>query len=909
MIARIFKRMFGTTNDRVVKSLQPTIDKINQLEFLYAGFSNEELREQTNEFRKLINAGKSLDEILPDAFAVVREASKRVLGMRHFDVQLVGGIVLHRGMVAEMKTGEGKTLVASLPVYLNALSGKGVHVVTVNDYLVKRDAEWMGKIYTFLGLTVGCITHDIDEATRKAAYDADVTYGTNNEFGFDYLRDNLKYNTEQMSQRAFNYAIVDEVDSILIDEARTPLIISGPTEDNSELYIKINGIIPKLDKKDYEVDEKSKAVLLTEKGNHTVEELLKVNGIIAQESGFYDYDNMLVVHHVNQALRAHKNYQCDVDYIIKDGRVLIIDEFTGRIMEGRRYSEGLHQALEAKEGVPIQNENQTLASITFQNYFRMYPKLAGMTGTAMTEAAEFEDIYKLQVISIPTNIPVQRKDEDDEIYLTAREKYNAIVEEIKEVHNVGQPILVGTVSIEKSEYLSSLLKKQKIRHNVLNARYHEQEAEIIAQAGAVGAVTIATNMAGRGTDIKLGGNADLLLKQKLKSMGNPSEGEVEKVSLETIEQVEEDKKKVIELGGLFVLGTERHEARRIDNQLRGRSGRQGDPGRTKFYLSLEDDLMRIFGSEKIKGLLSRLGLKDGEAIVHPWVSRSLEKAQQKVESRNYEVRKSLLRFDDVMNEQRKVIYEQRRFIMTESYLRTTLEEGAFEICREYVTRYIPENSLSEEWDIAGLHKELQRVFNLNIDIKELSSKEGIADEEIFEYVREQIKDHIESKYQKYGEQVMNLAIRQVMLLTLDQLWKEHLHTLDHLRTGIGLRAYAQKDPLNEYKMEAFNMFKGLLDQVAELVVQRVSHLEIAHQIDPLSDKSKKQKMYESREQPLQSITANQGVQAIEGVVRPARSKVTVEKRVANDASSWGKVSRNEPCPCGSGRKYKHCHGQ
>jgi preprotein translocase subunit SecA len=909
MLGSIFKKVFGTSNERVISSLKPIVATINSFEATISKLSDEALASKTIEFKDRLAQGQTLEDILPEAFAVVREASIRTIGLRHFDVQLIGGIILHRGIVSEMKTGEGKTVVATLPVYLNALTGKGVHVVTVNDYLVKRDTEWVGKIYTFLGLKVGCIYSNIDDETRKEAYLADITYGTNNEFGFDYLRDNLKYEIEHMAQREFNYAIVDEVDSILIDEARTPLIISGPTEDNSELYHKIDRLIPKLNAEDFQIDEKSKSVVVTDQGNHTIESLLKGSRIIGDDSSLYDFENMTVVHHVNQALKAHKVFNKDVDYIVKDGKVMIIDEFTGRIMEGRRYSEGLHQALEAKEKVAIQNENQTLASITFQNYFRMYPKLAGMTGTAITEADELFDIYKLEVVAIPTNLPITRLDEDDEIYLSAKEKYDAIVQEITKANEKGQPILVGTTSIEKSEYISSLLKKHKIKHNVLNARYHEQEAEIISQAGRTFAVTIATNMAGRGTDIKLGGNAEMLAASKLREFKEPTAQQIEKITTECNAVIEEDKQKVIELGGLFVLGTERHESRRIDNQLRGRSGRQGDPGRTKFYLSMEDDLMRIFGSEKITGMLSKLGLKDGEAIQHPWISRSLEKAQQKVEARNYDIRKNLLRFDDVMNDQRHAIYEQRKFLLSSTDLKPAIFDIVKDACREIITRYIHQNSLPEEWDLEGLEKETQSVFSLQLDLKSSVAKQEIANEEIIQLLEKQALQLLEDKYQKYGEETLNLATRQIMLLTLDHLWKDHLYRLDHLRTGIGLRAYAQKDPLNEYKMEAFNLFKLLLDEVERLAISRICHLEISHQINKLTDQPKK--AFETRQDPanIKMENLNHNPEYIPDITgRPIRTNVSNEDRNPQDPSTWGKVARNEDCPCGSGKKYKHCHG-
>ena len=848
--------------------------------------SDEELQAQTERFKAQL-AIKKLDDILPEAFAVVREASKRVLNMRHFDVQLVGGMVLHKGMISEMKTGEGKTLVATLAVYLNALTGKGVHVVTVNDYLASRDAAWMGQLYKFLGLSVGCLTHGIDDEGRKIAYNADITYGTNNEFGFDYLRDNLKFHREEMVQRPFNYAIIDEVDSILIDEARTPLIISGAVEDQSELYQRINKYIPKLEARDYDKDEKQRSVSLSEDGMKTVENILRKDGVINEESNLYDIENVGIVHHVNQALRAHKLFTRDVDYIVKEGKVIIIDEFTGRMMEGRRYSEGLHQALEAKEHVKIQQENQTLASITYQNYFRLYPKIAGMTGTAMTEAAEFSEIYKLEVIEIPTHRPVSRADFDDEIYRTMAEKNDAILKQIDECHAKGQPVLVGTVSIERSEQLASLLKKKKIAHHVLNARYHEQEAAIIAQAGRFKAVTIATNMAGRGTDIVLGGNPEMT-----KDLSK--------------EQHAEEKRKVIEAGGLYVIGTERHESRRIDNQLRGRSGRQGDPGTSKFYLSLEDDLMRIFGSEKMTGMLQMLGLKDGEAIQHPWISRALEKAQQRVEARNFDIRKNILKFDDVMNDQRKVIYEQRIDLMEAVDISETLIDMREEVTMALVERYIPEKSYAEQWDSEGLQKEMFHIFGLHLPVIEWAKEEGIGSQEILARVRQAVLDEVEAKTHKIGEENMRMMEKRVLLLTLDQLWKDHLLSMDHLRQGINLRAYGQKDPLNEFKREAFIMFDQMLSNLRELVCQRLAQFELrsAEELDMLEVKAPKN-MHETRLDPAAGFQPPQPTGDIGGTVR-IKNDGPVDP---NDPTTWGKVGRNDNCPCGSGKKYKFCHGK
>ena len=886
MISSALKKIFGSANERFVKSLQPLVERVNALEPQFEAMSDEELQAQTERFKAQL-AIKKLDDILPEAFAVVREASKRVLNMRHFDVQLVGGMVLHKGMISEMKTGEGKTLVATLAVYLNALTGKGVHVVTVNDYLASRDAAWMGQLYKFLGLSVGCLTHGIDDEGRKIAYNADITYGTNNEFGFDYLRDNLKFHREEMVQRPFNYAIIDEVDSILIDEARTPLIISGAVEDQSELYQRINKYIPKLEARDYDKDEKQRSVSLSEDGMKTVENILRKDGVINEESNLYDIENVGIVHHVNQALRAHKLFTRDVDYIVKEGKVIIIDEFTGRMMEGRRYSEGLHQALEAKEHVKIQQENQTLASITYQNYFRLYPKIAGMTGTAMTEAAEFSEIYKLEVIEIPTHRPVSRADFDDEIYRTMAEKNDAILKQIDECHAKGQPVLVGTVSIERSEQLASLLKKKKIAHHVLNARYHEQEAAIIAQAGRFKAVTIATNMAGRGTDIVLGGNPEMT-----KDLSK--------------EQHAEEKRKVIEAGGLYVIGTERHESRRIDNQLRGRSGRQGDPGTSKFYLSLEDDLMRIFGSEKMTGMLQKLGLKDGEAIQHPWISRALEKAQQRVEARNFDIRKNILKFDDVMNDQRKVIYEQRIDLMEAVDISETLIDMREEVTMALVERYIPEKSYAEQWDSEGLQKEMFHIFGLHLPVIEWAKEEGIGSQEILARVRQAVLDEVEAKTHKIGEENMRMMEKRVLLLTLDQLWKDHLLSMDHLRQGINLRAYGQKDPLNEFKREAFIMFDQMLSNLRELVCQRLAQFELrsAEELDMLEVKAPKN-MHETRLDPAAGFQPPQPTGDIGGTVR-IKNDGPVDP---NDPTTWGKVGRNDNCPCGSGKKYKFCHGK
>jgi preprotein translocase subunit SecA len=916
MFGKIARKIFGTPNERFVKSLHPQVELINKLEDEIAKLSDDELKAQTVKFQQRLADGEKLDNLLPEAFATVREASKRIMNMRHFDVQLVGGIVLHRGMISEMKTGEGKTLVATLPVYLNALSGKGVHVVTVNDYLARRDSEWMGNIYRFLGLDVGCIVPGISEFERKAAYAADITYGTNNEFGFDYLRDNLKFNLDEMVQRPFNYAIVDEVDSILVDEARTPLIISGQAEDSSELYIKINRIMPELVDEDFEKDEKSRTVTLTEAGVHHIEALLVANNMLLENQSIYDLENIHLVHHVNQALKAHKLFSRDVDYIVKDHRVMIIDEFTGRMMEGRRYSEGLHQALEAKEGVPIQHENQTLASITFQNYFRMYPKLAGMTGTAMTEAAEFADIYNLQVIEIPTHRAVSRKDGDDVVYRTLKEKNDAITELVKECHGRKQPVLVGTVSIEKSEELSALLKKNKIPHQVLNARHNDKEAEIIAQAGRPGSVTIATNMAGRGTDIMLGGNPEMLIKSECASIEDEKK-RIAKADAIRIE-CEQAKQAVIEAGGLYVIGTERHESRRIDNQLRGRSGRQGDPGESKFFLSLQDDLMRIFGSERIDAMLVRLGLKEGEAIFHPWMTKALEKAQQKVEARNFDMRKNLLKFDNVMNDQRKVVYEQRIDLMKAQDISETIKEMQEEVISEMVEMRIPPKSYAAEWDLQGLHSDTYRIFGLDLPIQSWGKEEGVADKEILERITDAVNNMMAEKERLHSSDIMRMIEKRILLTTLDQLWKDHLLALDHLRQGIHLRGYGQKDPLNEYKHEAFAMFESMLGRLREEVISKLALVHITvNDGDEDDDESrqnvinmprKSQNFKESRENIL-----SDGDEDEDFAQRPKTAQKTRSKpesgRISGDPSTWGRVGRNEACPCGSGEKFKYCHGK
>ena len=932
MIGVIARKLFGSSNERRIKGYLPRVAQINALEKELAGLSDEALRARTETFKQQVAAGTSLDDILVPAFATCREAAKRTLGQRHFDVQLIGGMILHEGRIAEMKTGEGKTLVATLPVYLNALGGRGVHVVTVNDYLAKRDSEWMGQIYNFLGLKVGVIVHGLDDEQRKAAYDADVTYGTNNELGFDYLRDNMKYRLEDMVQRGHIYAIVDEVDSILIDEARTPLIISGPLDDRSEFYNTIDAYIPRLEKGDYEVDEKQRTVTLTEAGMEKMEQTLRANDLLKGDS-LYDVENVSTVHHVNQALRAHKLFQRDKDYIVRNGEVVIIDEFTGRMMPGRRYSEGLHQALEAKERQPVQPENQTLASITFQNYFRMYEKLAGMTGTALTEADEFLDIYNLEVLEVPTNQSMVRIDDDDEVYRTAAEKYRAILNLIDECKERAQPVLVGTTSIEKSEQLAEMLRQQGWEQHdfadpnafaalysgddgaskakvfaILNARYHEQEAYIIGQAGVPGAVTIATNMAGRGTDIQLGGNADMRIRQELAEIEDARAREHDPRAEEIRAQVARLKEKALVAGGLFVLGTERHESRRIDNQLRGRSGRQGDPGHSKFFLSLEDDLMRIFGTDKLDTMLQRLGLKENEAIVHSWINKALEKAQQKVEARNFDIRKNLLKFDNVMNDQRKVIFDQRVEWMKDEAVNEIVADMRHAAIEDLVSKHVPENAYPEQWDTKGLREELKRILDLDLPVDEWAKEEGIADEELLSRLDRHADEHMASKAGQWGADVMRYVEKSILLQTLDHLWREHLVMLEHLRQVIGLRGYGQRDPLNEYKAEAFNLFEGMSTSLREAVTSQLMRVEVrtappeeqaslpymeAHKIDPSTGED-------------ELALARAGAETL---VRHGITAAAAVERNPNDPTSWGKVGRNEACPCGSGKKYKHCHGR
>ena len=899
MFSGLARAIFGTANDRSLKGYQRRVPQINALEPAMQAMSDDALRGQTVALRARLAAGETLDDLLPDAFATVREAAVRSLGMRHFDVQLIGGMVLNDGKIAEMKTGEGKTLVATLPVYLNALTGRGVHVVTVNDYLARRDAEWMGQLYGFLGLTTGVIVHGLDDQQRRDAYWSDITYGTNNEFGFDYLRDNMKYRLEDMTQRDFAYGIVDEVDSILIDEARTPLIISGPAEDSSDLYRTVNAVIVELvkDASTYEKDEKARTVTMSEPGSERVEEMLREAGIIT-EGNLYDIFNVSVVHHVQQSLRAHTLFARDVDYIVRQDKVVIIDEFTGRMMEGRRYSDGLHQALEAKEFVTVQPENQTLASITFQNYFRLYPKLSGMTGTALTEADEFAEIYKLEVVEIPTNVDVMRKDSDDEVYRSAGEKYAAVATLIDEARGRGQPVLVGTTSIEKSEIISELLKTKGVPHAVLNARFHEQEAMIVSQAGAPGAVTIATNMAGRGTDIKLGGNLDMRLKIELEGINDPDAATARADAIRA--EIAANHEVVKASGGLFVIGTERHESRRIDNQLRGRSGRQGDPGASRFFLSLEDDLMRIFGSDRMGGMLQRLGLKDGEAIVHPWINKALEKAQKKVEARNFDMRKNVLKYDDVMNAQRKEVYAQRREFMRAADVNETVGDMREEVIAAMVARRIPIKAYSEQWESAELAEDVRRVLNLDLPVVEWAREEGIDEGGILERVQKAADQMMAAKAANLGPELMRYIEKNLLLQILDQVWKEHLLALDHLRQGIGLRAYGQRDPLNEYKSEAFALFNGLLDELKERVTTMLARVEIAAEPQPAP-------------QTIESHPDPDGMVETSGISGYGMADSAVLTRPAgvdaNDPSTWAATPRNASCPCGSGKKFKHCHGR
>jgi preprotein translocase subunit SecA len=937
MYGSLLKKIFGSSNDRRLKGYRPKVAAINALEAEFAALSDEQLRAKTVAFRAEIAAGKSLDELLAPAFAAVREAAKRTLKQRHFDVQLIGGMVLHEGAIAEMRTGEGKTLVATLAVYLNALAGKGVHVVTVNDYLASRDSEWMGQIYGFLGMSVGVIVHGLDDDQRRQSYAADITYGTNNEFGFDYLRDNMKYDMSQMVQRGHEFAIVDEVDSILVDEARTPLIISGPSEDRSGLYVSVNALIPQLFREDYDIDEKQRTVNLTEGGNEHAEALLRAAGIM-KEGSLYEAANATLVHHVNQALRAHKLFQKDKEYIVRNGEVVIVDEFTGRMMPGRRYSEGLHQALEAKEGVTVQPENVTLASITFQNYFRLYKKLAGMTGTAATEADEFAEIYKLTVVEIPTHRSVARKDEDDEVYRSGAEKLKAVVREIDDASAKLQPMLVGTTSIEKSEQLGELLERHgftKIDFTasdalkplyaaaragkpsrtfaILNARHHEQEAFIVAEAGVPGAITIATNMAGRGTDIQLGGNVEMRVRQEADPAAPLEERERKEAEIRA--EVADLKSRAIEAGGLYIVGTERHESRRIDNQLRGRAGRQGDPGRSKFFLSLQDDLMRIFGSERMDAMLRRLGLKDDEAIVHPWINKALEKAQQKVEARNFDMRKNILKFDNVMNDQRKVIFEDRRKMMAQESLEPTIAEMRAGVIDDIVAKHIPHDAYPEAWDIAGLKAEVTAKLNLDVPVEAWAKEEGIADEEMGERLQKAADEAYDQRVARNSTEAMRYVEKQVILQTLDQLWRDHLVTLDHLRQVIGWRGMAQRDPLNEYKSEAFDLFRQLIAQWHEAVIAQMTRIEVRfQQPDPAPPPMQFQHLdphtglNEAGFGDISEPIGGGGFSSAEVSLVAAPLFADVAERDPKDPKTWGKIGRNEACPCGSGKKYKHCHG-
>ena len=957
MIGAIAKRLFGSSNDRRLKTYTPNIKAINALEAEVAKLTDAELRGRTAQFRAELAGGKTLDDILAPAFATVREAAKRALGQRHFDVQMIGGMVLHEGGISEMRTGEGKTLVATLACYLNALSGKGVHVVTVNDYLAARDAAWMGKVYGFLGMTVGTIVHGLDDDQRRAAYAADITYGTNNEFGFDYLRDNMKYELAQMVQRGHNFAIVDEVDSILVDEARTPLIISGPSEDKSDLYNQIDALIPKLVKSDYELDEKQRTVALNEAGNEHIEQLLEQAGLLS-EGSMYDAANVTIVHHVQQALKAHTLFTRDKDYIVRNGEVVIIDEFTGRMMQGRRYSEGLHQAIEAKEHVQVQPENVTLASITFQNYFRLYEKLAGMTGTAATEADEFMEIYKLDVVEIPTNVPVERVDDDDEVYRTVDEKFKAIIRELEDASMRMQPVLVGTGSIEKSEQLAEMLVasgyemidfadpataleklysaartgKASKQFAVLNARFHEQEALIVAEAGVPGAITVATNMAGRGTDIKLGGNLDMRIATETQGMEDGPEKDAKvaeiKAEVERFRDIVLNARQTIETapakgsrpaqtvtkpGGLYIIGTERHESRRIDNQLRGRSGRQGDPGRSKFFLSLQDDLMRIFGSDRMDSMLTKLGLQEGEAIIHPWVNKALEKAQQKVEARNFDIRKNILKYDNVMNDQRKVVFEQRREMMAQESLEETAANFRANVVDDLISKHVPKDAYPDQWDIPGLDADVKARLNLDVPVADWAKEEGIAGEEMLERLQKAADEAYAARVEKNTPDLMRYVEKQIVLQVLDHFWREHLVMLDHLRQVVHLRGYAQRDPLNEYKSEAFELFNALIAKWHEVSTGQLMRIEVAYDQQPPQQQAPAFDSPPTDEElrRIDEINAMIGQGGLSpqamGLGFMAADAAPVA-RDPNDSSTWGKVGRNEACPCGSGKKFKHCHG-
>ncbi|MEE2946416.1 MAG: preprotein translocase subunit SecA [Pseudomonadota bacterium] len=891
---KLTKMVFGTPNDRKIKATRSTVEKINALEEEFEKLTDEQLIEKTAEYRKRVEGGEALDTILPEAFANCREAAKRALGLRAFDTQLLGGIFLHQGNISEMKTGEGKTLVATFPAYLNALTGRGVHIVTVNDYLARRDAEWMSKVFSALGMSTGAIYPQQPDDEKKAAYQCDITYATNNELGFDYLRDNMKSELKDLSQRDHYFAIVDEVDSILIDEARTPLIISGPAEDRTELYMSVDKIIPSISEEHYTLDEKTRNVSFTDEGNDWLEEQLQAAGILPEGQSLYDPESASIVHHVNQGLRAHKLFTKDKDYIVRGDEVVLIDEFTGRMMAGRRLSEGLHQAIEAKEGCSIKPENVTLAQVTFQNYFRLYDKLGGMTGTALTEEEEFQEIYNLGVVEVPTNRPVARVDDDDAVYRTAQEKYNAIVDTIKEASGKGQPTLVGTTSIEKSELLSDLLTKADIKHNVLNARQHEQEAQIVADAGKLGAVTIATNMAGRGTDIKLGGNVEFKIMEAIAADPETNPDEI-RAKIEEGHKADEDAVK--EAGGLFVLATERHESRRIDNQLRGRSGRQGDPGRSAFFLSLEDDLMRIFGSDRLDKVLSTLGMKEGEAIVHPWVNKSLERAQAKVEGRNFDIRKQLLKFDDVMNDQRKVIFSQRREIMEAQDLSEIIKDMRHEVIGDLVDEYMPPKTYADQWNTEGLQGAVVEQLGIDVPVADWAQEEGVDDEDIIERLEKAADEHMAQKAAQFGPEQLRGIEKQLLLQIIDRKWREHLLTLEHLRSVVGFRGYAQRDPLNEYKSESFQLFESMLDGLRTDVTRNLS------QIRPLTE--------EEQRAMIAQVQAQQAaaVQAQAEAAEKANRKPLVEGFKEDDPSTWGNPGRNDPCPCGSGKKFKHCHGK
>ncbi|WP_203295048.1 preprotein translocase subunit SecA [Maricaulis parjimensis] len=910
----IARKIFGTDNDRKLRRMRPVIDKINALEPDFEALSDEALKAKTTEFRERVAKGEKLDALLPEAFAAVREAAKRALGLRPYDVQLMGGMVLHEGSIAEMKTGEGKTLVATLPSYLNALTGKAVHVVTVNDYLATRDSEWMGKVFAQLGMKTGVIAHGMTDPERREAYACDVTYATNNELGFDYLRDNMKYSVEEMVQRGHGFAIVDEVDSILIDEARTPLIISGRTEDRTQFYQAIDKLIPLLDEDCYEIDEKARSILLTEEGNEKIEDLLREHDLLKDDADLYDVENISVVHHVNQALKAHKIFVKDKDYIIKDNAVVLIDEFTGRMMPGRRLSDGLHQAIEAKEGTEIQPENQTLASVTFQNYFRLYESLAGMTGTALTEADEFFDIYKLGVVEIPTNRPIARIDEEDSVFRTAKEKYDAVIAEIKDAVKRGQPVLVGTASIEKSELLSELLTKAKIKHQVLNARYHEQEAYIIADAGVPGAVTIATNMAGRGTDIQLGGNLDMRLEawkaEQAEKGKEPTEIEIAKQTDKLKSEIADAKKQALDAGGLFVLGTERHESRRIDNQLRGRTGRQGDPGRSKFYISVQDDLLRIFAPERLDGIMRTLGMKEGEAIEHPWMSKALETSQKKVEQRNFDIRKNVLKYDDVMNDQRKAVFEQRIEFMTSDDVSDVIKDMRQQTVEDLVEAHIPPKAYADQWDVEGLTNEVKDQLGLDLPIADWAKEEGIADEEILERITSAADRAFAEKAATAGPELMRRIEKSILLQAIDINWREHLQNLDAMRSMIGLRSYAQRNPLNEFKSEAFSLFEHMMDSLRGEVTRQLMLIRFER---PPAPPQQPEGMKETHIDP--STGRNEMAPpagAAPGAAAARMPRMTAPRSAQKidpaNPETWGRVARNQACPCGSGKKYKHCHG-